>query len=102
MVIFVRTLFPLVFCGVLAMFIMTGCAKESCSTSQVCVRNETGDTVYYCFGCNFYSEMLLPGESACKEGGEVSRNSSYVTYFNSDHGSYAIDVDQCFVEFVID
>ena len=85
------------------LLIITSCSKTiDCDNAQLCDKNIGNDTINYCWGCYPYTEILLPGESACMDAGEVhissTEESTSVQYFDSDHGSFAIRVDDCNVE----
>ncbi len=78
------------------------CSKKNCDNARVCMVNNTQDTVEYAWNSNFYDQVLLPGETACRDLGEMSWNESMVTYFESDHGFYALDVEDCEQTYYID
>jgi hypothetical protein len=64
--------------------------------------NNTNDTINYAWNSNFYDQVLLPGETACRDLGEKEWNESFTTFFESDHGFYALDVDECDQSYTID
>jgi hypothetical protein len=84
--------------------LLAGCVN--CKDAELCVKNISTDTIYFCWGCNYYQDTLLPQEQACIHVGEVKKNltTSQYTYgdFFSSHGSYSILVDDCYVESVIE
>lgn len=83
-------------------WISTSCAKDGCDSASVCMVNNTSDTVYYSWNSNLHDMMLPPGESACREVGELQWNESFTTFFESDKGSYALDVEDCEETYFID
>lgn len=89
------------------LLLFASCTKRvECDDAQVCVVNTGTDTIHYCWNCNSFTNILLPGESTCKNVGEIKITSNteitVSTYFESDHGSYIIDVEDCYVEMEID
>ncbi len=78
------------------------CGKGGCDNARVCMVNNTNDTVEYAWNSNFYDQILLPGESACQDLGEMAWNESATTFFESDHGFYALDVDECEQTYYLD
>ncbi|MCF8256424.1 MAG: hypothetical protein K9J06_02660 [Flavobacteriales bacterium] len=87
---------------IFALAILATACGSKCDDAQLCVRNMGTDTIYYCWGCNYYADTLLPNGSACINVGPVS--SSQYTYINFqyDLASYDILVDKCEVESVIE
>lgn len=89
------------------LFVIISCAKKvDCENAELCVKNIGTDVIYYCWGCNMFSDSILPGEKACVNVGSV-----YVSYttesihwvdFNSTHGDFVIKVDKCFNEIEIE
>lgn len=82
---------------------LEGCKKKiECDNAQLCVKNIGTDKIYYCWGCSFYSDSILPGNKACKYVGaiEITSSSESVVWvdFSSSKGSYRIKVDDCYVE----
>ncbi len=80
---------------------LASCTKKvQCDNAQLCVRNIGTDTIYYCWGCNSYDSTLVPGASACINVGEIevsrSIENTAIMSFYSTHGSYAMEVDECF------
>ena len=71
------------------------CKQPNCQNARVCVKNVGAEVIWYAWNSSAYSDSLAPGDEACKFVGEISGGSSYVTTFNSDHGSYAIEVTEC-------
>lgn len=83
------------------------CNKDiECDNAQICIVNNTGDTVMYAWGSNHYEDTLLPNQKACRNVGPVTitRNSaSYSTvYFDCTKGSYYYDVTDCYEEHSLD
>ncbi|MFC1731082.1 hypothetical protein ACFL6I_12180 [candidate division KSB1 bacterium] len=76
--------------------------KKECDNAQLCFKNIGTDTILYCWGCNYYEDTLFPGAKVCTDVGEISISASggstSVVYFDSDHGSYAIKVTDCYIE----
>ncbi len=90
-----------------AIAIFASCSKDiECDNAQLCIKNISSDTILYCWGCNYYEDTLLPYGKACTDVGPISikRNSESTStvFFDSDHGSYAIEVRDCYVEKEID
>jgi len=79
-------------------FVSLSCNKEfpECDSAELCVENIGSDTIYFCWGCNYYEDTLYPGEKACRLLGEMSGGTEYDAYFDSSHGSYIINVDECY------
>jgi|WetSurMetagenome_2_1015567.scaffolds.fasta_scaffold285746_1 hypothetical protein len=77
-----------------------------CDNAEVCVINNTGDVVHFCWGCSYYMDSLMPGEMKCNSVGEIhidrTTNNSVIAYFTSDHGDYAIEVAECSKKFVLE
>jgi len=101
--------------SLLLVIVALGCSKDDnnplendCPASRVCdkavlaVTNNTPDTLFFCWGCNWYEDTLLPGGVAYDTLGDLDCYSSYTTTFFSDKVNYAIDVDECNETFVID
>ena len=94
---------PIVIIAFLAI-IAVSCSKETvkCDSSQICVVNTGNDTIMYCWGCNSYTEVLLPGGSACLDTGplEVEKGADFASVysFDSDHGTYPIKLNDCYIE----
>lgn len=67
--------------------------------ANVCVINNTRDTVFFCWNCNNLSDTLLPGEKTCDSSRTifVKEKSSrvYSTQFQSNKGSITIEVNDC-------
>lgn len=98
-----KHLFIILFISILAY----SCSKEThCDNAQLCVKNVGNDTINYCWGCYPYTEVLLPGEKACRYVGEVTITSTEETYtvqyFDSDRGNIAIKMNDCYVEQPVD
>ena len=74
----------------------------NCDNAELCVKNIGTDTIFYCWGCNYYEDYILPGESACIYVGEVTHESQPIYYFDTNGATYAIPVDDCFVEKLIE
>ena len=87
-----------------AVFIlMSSCAKKiDCDNAKLCVINVGNNTINYCWGCNSYTEILLPGEKTCIDVGplHVKSNDGYysVYYFDADGTTHAIQMNNCYVE----
>ena len=92
--------------GVVALLVTACGNKVDCDNAELCIKNVGTDTVHYCWGCNLYSESLPPGEQTCIKVGRIHgnrNNGSFVWVdFESDHGSYRIEVADCYVEKLID
>lgn len=89
--------------ALISICLLTGCFQNiQCDNAETCVINESNDTVFYCWGCNFLEDTILPGDSACRFVGEISvgpNSSSIVTvHFESTKGNFAWHVDDCYVE----
>lgn len=91
------------------LFAFIGCQKKiECDNAQLCIRNNSADTVFYCWGCNIYSEIIEPGGVACYDVGYVSYDpysgsgSTPIVYFESTKGNFAIEVDECDEEKIIE
>jgi hypothetical protein len=78
---------------------IASCKKNVSCDASLCVKNIGHDTIHYSWGSSAYTDSLLPGQSGCTAAGhiEVSGGSSSTPtlYFESDHGNYAITVDEC-------
>ena len=73
--------------------------KEQCQTATLCMVNQTADTIRFCWGCNFYTEKLPPGEKACREVmGPIDESSFQYVDFQTTSGTRRILVDECYVE----
>jgi hypothetical protein len=94
----------LLYSFLLISIITISCSKDKldCDNAQLCVKNIGNDTINYCWGCYPYTEVLLPGEKACRFVGEIHSSTNEedlsVRYFDSDHGNLAIRMDACYVE----
>ena len=76
-----------------------GCKKEpSCDNAELCVKNTGSDTIYYCWGCSFHADTLLPGSKACKNVGAIGDGSVIWADFDCSKGVYRIEVADCYVE----
>ena len=77
---------------------MSSCKKVDCDAT-LCVKNTGSQVIHYAWGSNFYTDSIMPGESACENVGHIeitsTTESTITAYFNSDHGDYAILVDEC-------
>lgn len=78
-----------------------------CFDAEVCFKNMRDDTLYYSWGSSQHNDFVLPGELACRFVGEVKITdtdiSTSIVYFNTKNGgSYAIKVEQCYTELIID
>lgn len=99
-----RPLFILFFISILGL----SCSKETldCDNAQLCVKNIGNDTINYCWGCYPFTEVLLPGEKACRYVGEIHSSTNdedkSIYYFDSDHGNYAMGMNACYVEKLIE
>jgi hypothetical protein len=79
------------------------CKKDrNCSNGQLCIKNSTGATVHYGWNTNIYTDSIAPGAIVCHDVGKIENTltsqTSQTTYFNSDHGSYNIEVTTCHQE----
>jgi hypothetical protein len=98
--------------SIFAYISLTGCGSKDfhCDNAQLCIKNVGQDTIHYAWGSSWYDQKMGPGESACTFVGEVYRKSSLTTVaenypvvpFDSDHGSFGIEVNACYVEKEID
>ncbi len=81
------------------------CKKQKaaqCDTARVCMVNNTSATIRYCWGCNVFSETLAPGEKACRNVlGPINENSTVWVDFQTASGTRRVEVNQCYVEAVI-
>lgn len=83
--------------------ILFSCKKTpQCDTATLCMINQTSDTIKYCWGCNFFSEKLAPGEKACIDvHGPINENSTVWVDFQTASGTRRVEVNKCYVEAVI-
>ena len=83
----------------IAMLIFLSCKKKVDCDATLCVKNIGHDTIHYSWGSSAYSDSLLPSQTACKSVGHIeidgTSNSTVTAYFESDHGNFAIKVDEC-------
>ena len=83
----------------LILFLFASCKKKVDCDATLCVKNIGNDTIHYSWGSSAYEDSILPGKSACKNVGHIeidgSSESTITAYFDSDHGNYAIKVDEC-------
>lgn len=82
------------------LFIVLSCKKYVyCENAEVCVRNAGSDTIWCAWNSSLYNIKLAPGESTCSKVGEINTNprngTRKIIYFNSDHGNYALEVQEC-------
>jgi len=87
--------------------LLMGCSKKlDCEDATLCVKNVGNDTIYYCWGCYPYTEILLPGEKACRNIGSIHSSTNEedlsVYYFDSNHGNLVIRMNECNVQRQID
>lgn len=83
--------------------IFINCSKEKldCDNAQICVKNVGQDTIYYCWGCNIPTEILLSGGKTCADLGPVDADKDEFIVqvdFMSDHGNYIIETQDCYTE----
>lgn len=76
-------------------FLMACKKNPNCDNARVCVKNVGNDVIWYGWNTNAYADSLAPGEETCNYVGEISDGSYYITRFESDHGTYAIKVEEC-------
>ena len=81
------------------------CKKKdgiSCDNAELRIKNIGNDTIWYSFNSRAWDQMLLPDSSVSHFVGpiEVSdeSESTVTTYFESDHGNYAIEVNDCLIK----
>jgi len=77
---------------------MWSCKKVDCEAT-LCIKNIGSQVIHYSWGSSYYTDSIMPGESACENVGhiEISNRVEHTrtAYFESDHGNYAIRVDEC-------
>jgi len=89
---------------ILLLFIsVVACKKgQNCSHGELCVKNSTGEKVYYGWNTNMYTDSMEVGETVCTQVGEIHNSltsqTSETVLFESDHGSYDIEVTTCHQE----
>ena len=83
----------------LLIIVFTSCKKKVDCDATLCVKNIGNDTIHYSWGSSVYEDSILPGHSACKSVGHIeidgTSESTVTAYFDSDHGNFAIKVDEC-------
>src|SRR6185436_15292591 len=83
----------------ISLIFLSSCKKKVSCEANLCVKNIGQETIHYSWGSSVYTDSVMPGESACKSVGHIEidegSSSTTVEYFNSDHGHYAIEVDEC-------
>lgn len=82
--------------------LLYSCSKKiECDNAQICVKNLSADTVYYCWGCNTPSEVLLPNNKTCIDIGPVDvKKDEFLVYadFTSTKGNFTIESTECYTE----
>ena len=77
-------------------FSLAACKKETkCDNARICVKNIGTDVIWYAWGSNQFSDSIAPGEEACNYVGPIGDGHTYITNFQSDHGSYSMEVTEC-------
>ncbi|PKP04632.1 MAG: hypothetical protein CVU11_04445 [Bacteroidetes bacterium HGW-Bacteroidetes-6] len=78
------------------------CNNVNCDNAQICVKNVGNETIHYCWNCNSYDDSIAPGESTCLDVGPIYINltttSTVWVEFDSDHGTYRTEVNDCYIE----
>lgn len=96
--------------SLLLLVVLFSCKKKNVDCeATVCVVNQGADTVWYCWGCNSYSEFIPPGGKACRPVGHIkikkglfgTEESTTDVYFNTSSATYVIPVDECNEERII-
>ena len=74
----------------------------NCNNAELCIVNSTGETVHYGWNTNMYTDSIAPGATICHDVGKIENTftsqTSETATFNSDHGSYCIEVTTCHQE----
>ena len=80
------------------------CKKKggiSCDNAELRIKNIGNDTIWYAFNSSSWDKMLLPDSTISEFVGPIEvggdSESLVTTTFESDHGNYAITVDDCVV-----
>lgn len=90
-----------VICVLLIGFV--SCKKKGiqCDNAELRIKNIGTDTIYYSFNSSAYTDTLLPGATISSFVGPIEvtseSESTVTTTFESTHGNYAIEVDDCVV-----
>ncbi len=87
--------------SVLGVFLYSCTKKIECDNAQICVKNLSTDTVYYCWGCNTPNEILLPNNKTCIDLGPVDvKKDEFLVYaeFRSTKGNFTIESTECYTE----
>lgn len=83
----------------LAIVLLPSCEKKIECDATLCIKNISSTVVHYSWGSSVYTDSILPGASACVNVGPIEVSSTSTStptwYFESDHGNYAITVDEC-------
>jgi len=91
--------------GLLSLIFLSSCKKVSCDAT-LCVKNIGTQTIHYGWGTNMIIDSILPGQSACKDVGHIEtglfNSSTSNVSFDSDHGDYIIEVDECEEHFEVE
>lgn len=92
------------FTSAIILLIFAGCRKKdgiSCDNAELRIKNIGNDTIWYSFNSSNWDQQLLPDSSISHFVGPIEisdeSESTVTTTFSSDHGSYAITVDDCLV-----
>ena len=93
-------LFATIFCG------LSACVEKIDCEAELCVKNVGNDTIRYAWNSTSLDEKLEPQGTTCRQLGRLQKdriNDGYfITQFNSDRGTYAIKVEQCYTEYEIE
>lgn len=80
--------------------LVVSCKKyPQCDNAQLCVKNIGNKVIHYAWNTSGLSDSIMPGGSACTNVGKMNadpnNSETPTTYFYSDHGNYAITVNEC-------
>ena len=91
--------------------LLSSCSKKiDCDDAQTCLINNSPDTVFYNWICGSWhwsdADTLLPGDSVCVFVGPVTVRRQWESVqrvcLNRPGASYQWEVDDCYVERVIE
>jgi hypothetical protein len=75
--------------------------KMECGNAELCLTNNTADTIYYSWGGTVYADTLLPGNKTCHSFGPMTPFSNAEQIwadFNTSNGNYRFLVTDCHQE----
>lgn len=80
------------------------CKKKDeihCDNAELRIKNTGNDTIYYGFNTSAWTEILLPDSTISHFVGPVevtsTSESTVTTTFESDHGSFSIEINDCLI-----